>query len=205
MPVFVVKTVIWARKLGNAIIWPGAPTQFGGEKILEKFFTPPRPPSAPSEGGLCPATPDTPGTPLPPARPQKRGRPSPAQFWRKKAKKGCQICQKWGFWGQKWPFSGEICTFFDIFEKWPGSYAGKKRAFKPACPLGKNPPIYTVLNAAFSAPHPPLGGTSAQSAPPEGPGGPPPLGPAQARSPPSLPERLQHAGWIIYWKFILII
>ena len=141
-------------------------------KNLRDFLDPPvRSSGAPWKGGLCP---DPRDPPLPGGPPEKRGRPSPGEKTRKNAKKGGPICEKWGFWGQKWPFSGEICTFLTIFQKWPGSYAGKKRAFKPACPLGKNPPIYTVLNAAFSAPHPPLGGTSAQSAPPEGPGGPPP-------------------------------
>ena len=65
-----------------------------------------------------------------------------------------------------------------------------------ACPLCKNPPIYTVLNAAFSAPHPPLGGTSAQSAPPEGSRGPPrPPDPVPKRGPRrTLPERLLHVA-----------
>ena len=54
------------------------------------------------------------------------------------------------------------------------------------CPCGKNPPIYTVLNAAFSAPTPPAGGTVVEIHLPTGP---PPL-PEQIRHPriPALPK-----------------
>ena len=140
-------------------------------KNLRRFFTPPRPPSGPPRGG---ALPGPPGTPPWGGPPQKRGRPSPREKTRKNAKKGGPICEKWGFWGQKCAKMCTFCTFLTKSQKRAGSYAGEKTLHSHPCPLCKNPPIYTVLNAAFSAPHPPLGGTSAQSAPPEGPGGPPP-------------------------------
>jgi hypothetical protein len=42
--------------------------------------------------------------------------------------------------------------FFTIFFFSSGGYAIEKNALKEYRPRGKNPPIYTVLNAAFSAP-----------------------------------------------------
>ena len=56
------------------------------------------------------------------------------------------------FRGEKWAFLTNLCTKMHIFDTFfadiaPGLWA--------ASPSGKNPPIYTVLNAAFSAPGPP--------------------------------------------------
>jgi hypothetical protein len=56
------------------------------------------------------------------------------------------------FRGEKRAISTELCTKMHIFDTFfadiaPGLWA--------ASPSGKNPPIYTVLNAAFSAPGPP--------------------------------------------------
>src|SRR6478609_8191145 len=56
------------------------------------------------------------------------------------------------FRGEKRAFSTDLCTKLHIFDTFfadiaPGLWA--------ASPSGKNPPIYTVLNAAFSAPGPP--------------------------------------------------
>ena len=51
-------------------------------------------------------------------------------------------------------------------KKWVWLHPAKqpgKRVYKGGCHPGKNPPIYTVLNAAFLR-HPPTGGHSAQSA-----------------------------------------
>src|SRR6478736_4776269 len=56
------------------------------------------------------------------------------------------------FRGEKRAFLTDLCTKMHIFDTFfadiaPGLWA--------ASPSGKNPPIYTVLNAAFSAPGPP--------------------------------------------------
>ena len=154
-------------------------------------FLPLRPPAVPSEGRLCPAPP---GPPPPGGPPQKRGRPSPAEFPAKIREKGAEI-------GLKWPFLGilaaKMCIFLSFLTKShfrAGSYAGKKTLHGGACPLCKTPPIYTVLNAAFSAPHPPLGGTSERELTPEGSRGPAPQNPAQAEPPFPLPERLLHVA-----------
>ena len=156
-------------------------------KISMQRFLPLRSPAVPSEGRLCPTPP---GPPPPGGPPRKRGRPSRAEFRAKKCKKGAKIGGKWGFWGQKCAKMCTFCTFLTKSQKRAGSYAGEKTLHSHPCPLCKNPPIYTVLNAAFSAPPPPLGGTSAQSAPPEGSRGPAPQNPAQAEPPFPLPERL---------------
>ena len=69
------------------------------------------------------------------------GVPKNADFWRFWAKKG----DFWSFSGksgQKVFKNATFCT----------SIAPR---IKGGCPRGKNPPIYTVLNAAFSAPPPP--------------------------------------------------
>ena len=64
-----------------------------------------------------------------------------------------------GFWAKK----GRKSVIFDP----PEHKIFKNRVFFPSiaprlkelCPLWENPPIYTVLNAAFSAPRPPSGDT----------------------------------------------
>ena len=155
------------------------------------FNTPPtRPPGPPAQGGAPPA----PAAARRRGDPRKRGRPSRAEFRAKKCKKGAKI-------GEKWPKMGILeakmctfCTFLTKSQKRPGSYAGKKTLHSHPCPLCKNPPIYTVLNAAFSAPHPPLGGTSGRESTPEGFSGDPPKSPAHTRPPPTLPERLLHVA-----------
>src|SRR6478752_6314291 len=81
-------------------------------------------------------TPKTPVFGLPKSRP-----PPPAKS-----------AQKVHFRGEKWAFLTDLCTKLHIFDTFfadiaPGLWA--------ASPSGKNPPIYTVLNAAFSAPGPP--------------------------------------------------
>src|SRR6187402_2498257 len=90
------------------------PNYVGSEKNLRDFFckkssgfltTPPSAPPEPPRGG---ALPGPPGPPLPGGPPQKRGRPSPREKSRKKCNFGGPICQKWAFWGQKWPFLGEF-------------------------------------------------------------------------------------------------
>ena len=168
-------------------------------KKFPKFFvTPPtRPPGPPAQGGAPPA----PAAARRRGDPQKRGRPSRAEFRAKKCKKGAKIGGKWGFWGQKCAKMCTFCTFLTKSQKRAGSYAGEKTLHSHPCPLCKNPPIYTVLNAAFSAPHPPLGGTSAQSAPPEGSRGPAPQNPAQAEPPfhaPRAPFKMLPLQMVLY-------
>jgi hypothetical protein len=63
-----------------------------------------------------------------------------------------KMCKKWGFWAKKRAFSVNLCTILhknDLF------FADIAPRYRAASPSGKNPPIYTVLNAAFSAPGPP--------------------------------------------------
>ena len=161
------------------------------QKFLEIFVTPPtRPPGPPAQGGAPPA----PAAARRRGDPQKRGRPSRAEFRAKKCKKGAKIGGKWGFWGQKCAKMCTFCTFLTKSQKRAGSYAGEKTLHSHPCPLCKNPPIYTVLNAAFSAPHPPLGGTSGRESTPEGFSGTPPKSPAQTAPPRTLPERLLHVA-----------
>jgi hypothetical protein len=78
-----------------------------------------------------------------------------------------------------------------------GAYARQKTLHGGSCPLCKNPPIYTVLNAAFSAPHPPLGGTSERELTPEGSRGvpPPPGTPCPSAVPTARsPSAFQHVA-----------
>jgi len=77
-------------------------------------------------------------------RPESRGGsgvPKNADFWRFWAKKG-----------DFWPFSGKSGQ--KVFKNATFCTSIAPR-LKGGCPRGKNPPIYTVLNAAFSAPPPP--------------------------------------------------
>ena len=62
--------------------------------------------------------------------------------------------------------------------------------FKGPCPRGGNPPIYTVLNAAFSAPHPPLRGHRGGDHPPDGHFGGPPKPASHTRAPTPRSPRL---------------
>ena len=82
-----------------------------------------------------------------------------------------KMCKKWGFWAKKRAFSVNLCTILhknDLF------FADIAPRYRAASPSGKNPPIYTVLNAAFSAPGPPRlwhrGGTPVPDALPRAPG-----------------------------------
>ena len=81
-----------------------------------------------------------------------------------------KMCKKWGFWAKKRAFSVNLCTILhknDLF------FADITTRYRAASPSGKNPPIYTVLNAAFSAPGPPRlwhrGGTPVPDALPRAP------------------------------------
>jgi hypothetical protein len=80
------------------------------------------------------------------------------------------MCKKWRFWAKKRAFSVNLCTILhknDLF------FADIAPRYRAASPSGKNPPIYTVLNAAFSAPGPPRlwhrGGTPVPDALPRAP------------------------------------
>jgi hypothetical protein len=81
-----------------------------------------------------------------------------------------KMCKKWRFWAKKRAFSVNLCTILhknDLF------FADIAPRYRAASPSGKNPPIYTVLNAAFSAPGPPRlwhrGGTPVPDALPRAP------------------------------------
>ena len=63
-----------------------------------------------------------------------------------------KMCKNVRFWAKKRAFSVNLCTIMHIFDLFFADIAPRYRA---ASPSGKNPPIYTVLNAAFSAPGPP--------------------------------------------------
>ena len=93
---------------------------------------------------------------IPPRGPLPRTRPDPKNPQKPPAKKSslppAKMCKKWGFWAKKRAFSVNLCTILhknDLF------FADIAPRYRAASPSGKNPPIYTVLNAAFSAPGPP--------------------------------------------------
>jgi hypothetical protein len=103
------------------------------------------------------ATPRTPKNPV--FGPAKKSSLPPAK-----------MCKKGGFWAKKRAFSVNLCTILhknDLF------FADIAPRYRAASPSGKNPPIYTVLNAAFSAPGPPRlwhrGGTPVPDALPRAP------------------------------------
>ena len=81
---------------------------------------------------------------------------------------------------QKWRKIGVFYSKSDDFWHFGGGGLHENECFFASiaprltrgCPCGKNPPIYTVLNAAFSAPTPPAGGTVVEIHLPTGP---PPL------------------------------
>jgi hypothetical protein len=62
------------------------------------------------------------------------------------------MCKKVRFWAKKRAFLTILCTILHKNDLFFTDIAPRYRA---ASPSGKNPPIYTVLNAAFSAPGPP--------------------------------------------------
>src|SRR6478736_198723 len=80
------------------------------------------------------------------------------------------MCKKVRFWAKKRAFSTILCTILHKNDLFFTDIAPRYRA---ASPSGKNPPIYTVLNAAFSAPGPPRlwhrGGTPVPDALPRAP------------------------------------
>jgi hypothetical protein len=113
-------------------------------------------------------------TKSPPARALPRTRPDPKnpQIWpaKKSSLPPAKMCKKWRFWAKKRAFSVNLCTILhknDLF------FADIAPRYRAASPSGKNPPIYTVLNAAFSAPGPPRlwhrGGTPVPDALPRAP------------------------------------
>jgi hypothetical protein len=80
------------------------------------------------------------------------------------------MCKKVRFWAKKRAFLTILCTILHKNDLFFTDIAPRYRA---ASPSGKNPPIYTVLNAAFSAPGPPRlwhrGGTPVPDALPRAP------------------------------------
>jgi hypothetical protein len=92
----------------------------------------------------------------PPARRVCATRPDPKnpQIWpaKKSPLPPAKMCKKVRFWVKKRAFSTILCTILHKNDLFFTDIAPRYRA---ASPSGKNPPIYTVLNAAFSAPGPP--------------------------------------------------
>ena len=91
---------------------------------------------------------------LAPARLRDRPDPKNPRFWPAKKSplppaKNPLFCT---FRGEKWAFLTNLCTKMHIFDT---LFADIAPGLWAASPSGKNPPIYTVLNAAFSAPGPP--------------------------------------------------
>jgi hypothetical protein len=86
---------------------------------------------------------------------QKKGSYLRVFFFAKKCKK-MHFSWKKGvflrFFAEFLPKMTKKSWFFVIFFFSSGGYANEKTRLKEYRPRGKNPPIYTVLNAAFSAP-----------------------------------------------------
>jgi hypothetical protein len=80
--------------------------------------------------------------------------PKNPQIWpaKKSSLPPAKMCKKVRFWAKKRAFSTILCTILHKNDLFFTDIAPRYRA---ASPSGKNPPIYTVLNAAFSAPGPP--------------------------------------------------
>jgi hypothetical protein len=112
MPVFWRKTdERGGKELGDTMC-PGAPTQLGGEKILEKFFTPPGVSSGTLEGDSVHAPPPRPRRPPPPGPTPKKGSPLPRAFFAKKGEKRGPNMPKMGFLGGFWGIFGGFLTDF---------------------------------------------------------------------------------------------
>ena len=161
------------------------------KKVSAFFTTPPdRPSGAPLPGGGSrPVPPPGPG-----GDPPKKGRPYPPKFGAKIPPKRGQNRPKMGVFGGFWRPKVTFFCKFHFFLKIDTSIAPRKKAFEPGCPLCKNPPIYTVLNAAFSAPHPPLGVPVDESPLPRGFGGTPPN--PHPHAAPAASPRLPFACWM---------
>jgi hypothetical protein len=91
---------------------------------------------------------------LAPARSRDRPDPKNPHFCpaKKSSLPPAKMCKKVRFWAKKRAFSTILCTILHKNDLFFTDIAPRYRA---ASPSGKNPPIYTVLNAAFSAPGPP--------------------------------------------------
>jgi hypothetical protein len=98
--------------------------------------------------------------------------PKNPQIWpaKKSPLPPAKMCKKVRFWVKKRAFLTILCTILHKNDLFFTDIAPRYRA---ASPSGKNPPIYTVLNAAFSAPGPPRlwhrGGTPVPDALPRAP------------------------------------
>jgi hypothetical protein len=155
------------------------------------FYHPPvRSSGAPSEGGLCPDPP----TPLPRGTPPKKGSPLPRAILAKKGEKRGPNMPKMGFLGGFLAIFGRFFPFFDKKLKTSRELCREKNAPRRRLSAGEKPANLYSTKCRFFGPPPPPGGYQCTRVPSRGSRGPSPLGPAQARSPPSLPERLLHVG-----------
>ena len=172
----------------------------GQKKISEDFFskktsgffdTPPvRSSGAPSRGGSA----RTPGDPPLGGSPPKKGSPLPARKIAKKVQFWGPNMPKMGILGPKMAIFGRILTIFDKFSKPSGELCREKNALRRRLSAVQKPANLYSTKCRFFGPPPPPGGYQCTECTSRGSRGPSPLGPAQARSPPSLPERLLHAG-----------
>jgi len=156
-------------------------------KNLRDFLDPPvRSSGAPWKGGLCPDPRDPPLGGSPP----KKGSPLPARKIAKKVQFWGPNMPKMGILGPKMAIFGRNLHFFDKFSKVSGELCREKNALRRRLSAVQKPANLYSTKCRFFGPPPPPGGYQCTECTSRGSRGPSPLGPAQARSPPSLPERL---------------
>ena len=163
---------------------------FFSKKTSGFFDTPPSALRAPSRGGSA----RTPGDPPLGGSPPKKGSPLPRAILAKKGEKRGPNMPEMGFLGAKMAIFGRNLHFFDKFSKVSGELCRRKNAPRRLLSAVQKPANLYSTKCRFFGPPPPPGGYQCTECTSRGSRGPSPLGPAQARSPPSLPERLQHAG-----------
>ena len=171
--------------------WDRKKNYFFFAKKLRVFLDPPvRSSGAPCQGGLCPDPRDPPLGGSPP----KKGSPLPRAFFAKKREKRGPNMPKMGFLGPKMAIFGRNLHFFDKFSKVSGELCREKNAPRRLLSAVQKPANLYSTKCRFFGPPPPPGGYQCTECTSRGSRGPSPLGPAQARSPPSLPERLLHVA-----------
>ena len=157
---------------------------------MEIFHTPPSALRAPSRGGSA----RTPGDPPLGGSPPKKGSPLPRGISRQNSRKRGRNRAKMGFFGGFSPQKCRNLHFFDKFSKVSGELCREKNAPRRLLSAVQKPANLYSTKCRFFGPPPPPGGYQCTECTSRGSRGPSPLGPAQARSPPSLPERLLHVA-----------
>ena len=156
------------------------------EKSVEIFHTPPSALRAPSRGGSA----RTPGGPPSRGTPPKKGSPLPPRISRQNSPKKGRNRAKMGIFGGFWPQNVHFFVIFEKFSKVSGELCREKNALRRRLSAVQKPANLYSTKCRFFGPPPPPGGYQCTECTSRGSRGPSPLGPAQARSPPSLPERL---------------